>query len=112
MSWSTADYLSYPARCSRFHREAIANLGTPLLLGTWPTELEAASEAELHRKFRYLVRSQPGKDFAMDRLFSTHKFRTRRAFNAFGDCSLYLIALPKPALELEAQLPSLTRILS
>lgn len=110
MTWATADYRTYPARCIQDHRRACAQPDEPHLIGTWAWYQNAQAEAALYRRFRYLVRSQPGKDFALDRMFKDYTFRTKIITNAFGDALLYLTARPINLSTLEAQFPDLARI--
>ena len=65
-----------------------------MALGAWHSWAEANSEALLLRKFRYLVRAQPGIDFAMDKLLASYSFRTRLVLNSLGDWSVLLTAKP------------------
>lgn len=94
MTWTSADYRSYPARCLQFHLLAAAS-PEPILVGAWLTNLEARSEATLFRQYRFLVRANPGVDFAIDKLFSDYSFRTRIVTNEAYDSLLYLTAKPE-----------------
>lgn len=93
MSWTSADFRSYPARCMALHRQAATSLD-PVHVGVWASHSSARAEATLLRQFRYLVRSNPGIDFSADRLFSSHSFRTRIDFNDYGDAVLLLFSKP------------------
>lgn len=110
MSWMTADYRAYPAYCIKYHRQACAQPDEPHLVSSWAFYPNAQAEATLLRKFRYLVRSQPGKDFALDEMFRSYTFRTKIVTNDFGDALLYLTARPLNLSTLESQFPDLARI--
>lgn len=110
MTWATADYRSYPARCIDFHRKVCASPDAPFLVGTWAHISNARAEAALLRKFRYLVRTQPGKDFSLDRMLERYTFRSRITTNHFGDSLLYLTARPIKTQALLDQFPELAGI--
>ena len=111
MTWTTADFRSYPARCAKFHHEAALSL-QPLHIGAFPTYSAAMAEIQLQRKFRYLVRSQPGVDFHLDRILAEHEFRAKASSNNFGDWNIFLTAKPLTADELLTLNPDLAGILA
>ena len=110
MTWTSADYRSYPARCLRLHLEASATL-EPILVGSWLSHYEAKSEATLLRQFRFLIRSNPGLDFSCDRLMTSNDFRTSIKTNPAGDALLYLLCRPKPEALIDLN-PDLADILA
>ena len=112
MTWMSADFRAYPARCFTIHREACLNPNTSTFAGVFRTRSEANSEALMLRKFRYLVRTHPGVDFSLDKLLTQFTFRTRIEVNSFGDASLYLLARTEIAKELLSLNPDLAGILS
>lgn len=112
MSWTTNDFRTYPARCFTFHREAALIAPTSMSLGAWKTHSAANAEAVLLRKFRYLVRHNPGTDFSMDKLMAEFTFRTRLVVNSLGDWSVLLSAKPDITRDLLAHNPGLAGILS
>lgn len=112
MTWTANDFRTYPARCFTFHREAALISPTSLSLGAWSSHAQASAEALLMRKFRYLVRSHPGIDFAMDKLLTSHSFRTRLVPNSLGDWSVLMSAKPDIASDLLSLNPDLAGILS
>lgn len=112
MTWTTNDFRTYPARCFTFHREAALISPTSFALGAWSSQASANSEAQLMRKFRYLVRSHPGVDFAMDKLMASYSFRTRLVLNSLGDWSVLMTAKPDITGDLLAHNPDLAGILS
>lgn len=111
MTWATADFRSYPARCAKFHHEAALTL-QPLHIGAFASHSAAMAEIQLHRKFRYLVRSQPGVDFGLDQLLATHEFRAKASSNKYGDWSVFLTAQTLVADELLTHNPDLAGILA
>lgn len=109
MTWATNDYRTYPARCFTAVREAPLS-AEPYHLGSWEFRSEAEAEALLHRRFRYLVRHQPGKDFSLDKILAVHSFRTKIFLEPFGVFALYLYSraeLPTELLDLNPELTDL-----
>lgn len=112
MSWQNNDFRTYPVRCFTFHREAALISPTSMPLGAWKTHAAANAEAVLLRKFRYLVRHNPGFDFSLDKLMAAYTFRTRLVANSFGDWSVMLSAKPDITSDLLGLNPDLAGILA
>lgn len=110
MTWTSNDFRSYPARCFTSHREAALTL-KPYIVGAYPSRSQASALAVELRKFRYLVRANPGVDLSMDKLLSEHTFRTKTTINDFGDAILTLTAAPNLSQTLETLNPELLGIL-
>jgi hypothetical protein len=111
MTWTNQDFRAYPAKCFSLHREAAIKPHVPINLGAWKSQAAADTEVLLFRKFRFLVRSNPGVDLSLDKLFSENNFRTRRFVNALGDWSVTLTARPNFDTELLRLNPDLARLL-
>lgn len=111
MTWTTADFRSYPSRFPRALCEAAALSGSELHLGGFPSRSAAESEALRHRKYRYLIRSHPGVDTSLDAILTFYQFRTAIRKEPLGVFALYLKA--KPLIHNLANLnPHLADILS
>jgi len=62
------------------------------------------------RQYRFLIRSNPGIDYDLDRLMSSYTFRSAIAQNLLGDWCLYLRAMPSLSTELLNLNPDLAGI--
>ena len=111
MTWTNNDFRAYPVRCFTAHREAALTL-QPYVIGAWPHRSEAAAAAVELRKFRYLVRANPGTDLSMDKLMAEYTYRTKTSINDFGDAILTLTAAPNVVQTLESWNPELLGIFS
>ncbi len=111
MTWMNNDYRAYPARCFSFHREAVLISPTSMELGAWKTSAAALEELDMLRKFRFLIRSNPGVDQRMDHLMKSHTFRGRVVQNSLGDWIAMFSAKPAIVSDLLTNNPELSDIL-
>ena len=106
MTWTNNDFRAYPVRCFAAHREA-AFTRQPYVIGAWPNRSQATAASIELRKFRYLIRANPGVDLSMDKLMAEYTYRTKVTLNDFGDAILTLTAAPNLVQTIEDMNPDL-----
>lgn len=110
MTWRYRNIQTFPARYPSALREAVANLGDPILFNSYPTEADAADDCQTFRWYRWCLRERPDHDFVLGSYSDLYTFRISTEPQPSGSCLVYLTAKPTKLSELLELNPDLADI--